>query len=214
MSVIGKMAARFPDMKFVIRPHPLEDPETWRTHFQDVANVAVRDGGSAIPWLSAARCVVHSACTTGIEAYILGRPVTEYYPAAIPRGELDPLLPGKITGACNDADELAQWIGVNFARNTPVERKASSDDLIAHHLQNSRKPNAYSEMAAAMDGFRGPRPWAGLLNKISGKHSRKKMQKRYIDLDEVNGYLQSFVTCNVRDRYVPAVVDEVGIKLQ
>ena len=47
----------------------------------------------AIPWLSAARCVVHSACTTRIEAYILGRPVTEYYPAAIPRGELDPLLP-------------------------------------------------------------------------------------------------------------------------
>jgi hypothetical protein len=49
---------------------------------------------------------------------------------------------------------------------------------------------------------------------MSGKHARKKMQKRYIDLDEVNSYLQSFVTCNVRDRFVPAVVDEVGIKLQ
>ena len=36
----------------------------------------------------------YSACTTGIEAYILNRPVTEYYPAAIPRSELDPILPG------------------------------------------------------------------------------------------------------------------------
>jgi hypothetical protein len=26
--------------------------------------------------------------------------------------------------------------------------------------------------------------------------------------------LQAYVTCNVRDRFVPAVVDEVGIKLQ
>ena len=67
MDVVGKMAARFPKQNFVVRPHPLEDPDTWRTRFQDVANVSVRDGGSAIPWLSAARCVVHSACTTGIE---------------------------------------------------------------------------------------------------------------------------------------------------
>ena len=39
MSVVDKMAARFPKQKFVVRPHPLEDPETWRTQFQDVANV-------------------------------------------------------------------------------------------------------------------------------------------------------------------------------
>ena len=52
------------------------------------------------------------------------------------------------------------------------------------------------------------------LNKMSRKHARKKMQKRYIELDEVNRYLQSFVTCNVRDEFVPAVIDEVGIKLQ
>ena len=55
--------------------------------------------------------------------------------------------------------------------------------------------------------FRGSRPWAGLLNKVSGKCAPKKMQKRYIDLDEVNGLLQSHVACNVRDRFV-------GIKLQ
>jgi hypothetical protein len=30
----------------------------------------------------------------------------------------------------------------------------------------------------------------------------------------VNGLLQSLAGCNVRDRFVPAVVDEVGIKLQ
>ena len=34
MSVIGEMAARFPNLKFVVRPHPLEDPETWRDSLQ------------------------------------------------------------------------------------------------------------------------------------------------------------------------------------
>ena len=40
------------------------------------------------------------------------------------------------------------------------------------------------------------------------------MQKRYIDLDEVNGLLRAYVACNVRDKFVPAVMDDVGIKLQ
>ena len=80
MSAIDQMAARFPNLKFLVRPHPLEEPETWRDHFKDTPNVAVQSGGSVIPWLIAARCVVHSACTTGIEAYILNRPVTEYHP--------------------------------------------------------------------------------------------------------------------------------------
>jgi surface carbohydrate biosynthesis protein len=214
MSVIGEMAARFPNLKFVVRPHPLEDPDAWRAHFKDTGNVTVRDGGSAIPWLSAARCVIHSACTTGIEAYILGTPVTEYYPAAIPRSEFDPLLPGEITGTSSDTDALARWIEAHVSSDVRVERNSSCDELIAYHLHNSRQPSAYSEMAAAMDSFRGPPPWAWLLNRISRKRVPKKMQKRYIGLDEVNELLQSYVNCDVRERFVPAVVDEVGIRLQ
>jgi hypothetical protein len=69
-------------------------------------------------------------------------------------------------------------------------------------------------MATALESFRAPPPWAGLLNKVSREHAPKKMQKRYLKLDEVNGLLQSYVSCNVRNQFVPAVVDEVGIKLQ
>jgi surface carbohydrate biosynthesis protein len=214
VNAVELMARRYPNYQFIVRPHPLENADEWRSLFKDFDNVLIRDGGSAIPWLSAARCVIHSACTTGIEAYILNRPVTEYYPAAIPRSEFDPLLPGKVTGCCHSADELAQWIEANMSAEVPVNRRAASDDLIAYHLQNAGQPNAYSEMATALESFRGPRPWAKLLNKISREHAPKKMQKRYLELDEVNGLLQAYVTCNVRDRFVPAVVDEVGIKLQ
>jgi len=214
MDVVQEIATRFPDQKFIVRPHPLEDPDTWRSHLADVGNVHVRDGGSPIPWLSAARCVVHSACTTGIEAYILKTPVTEYYPGAIPRSELDPALPGEVTGACHSVDELAQWIKTHTSQHVVADHNAASDDLIAQHLQNARHPAAYAEMAAAMENFRGPRPWAKILNKVSRERVPGKMKKRYIELDEVNGFLQSYVDCHVRDRFVPAVVDEVGIKLR
>lgn len=213
VNIVEQMAGRFPDLQFIVRPHPLESVDVWKSHFQNIGNVLIRDGGSAIPWMSAARCVIHSACTTGIEAYILNRPVTEYYPASIPRSELDPMLPGEVTGCCHSADELEQWIKANFSGGV-ARRRASSDQLIAHHLKNAQQPNAYTEMASALESFRAPPRWAGLLNKVSRERIPKKMQKRYIELDEVNGLLQSLAGCNVRDRFVPAVVDEVGIKLQ
>ncbi|HUW73502.1 MAG TPA: surface carbohydrate biosynthesis protein [Methyloceanibacter sp.] len=212
MEGVAAMASRFPDQTFVVRPHPLEDPDVWRARFEDVSNVLVRDGGPAVPWLSAARCVIHNACTTGIEAYILNRPVTEYYPDAA-RSELDPVLPGKVTGGCTGRDELAQWIEANMAGQVAVNRRASSDELIAHHVRNAVQPNAYTEMATAMESFRAPPPWAPLMNKVSRAHAPKKMQKRYIELGEVNALLQSFVDCKVRDRFVPAVSDDVGIRL-
>lgn len=214
VSVVEDMSRRFPEVRFIVRPHPLEDVEFWKTQFQNCDNVLIRDGGSAIPWMSAARCVIHNACTTGIEAYILNRPVTEYYPASVPRSELDPVLPGKVTGCIETSDELVQWIAANMAKEVPVNRKPSSDELIAYHLQNAREPKAFSKMATALESFRAPPPWAGLLNKVSREHAPKKMQKRYLKLDEVNGLLQSYVSCNVRNQFVPAVVDEVGIKLQ
>ena len=131
--------------------------------------------------MSAARCVITAPARQASKPIILNRPVTEYYPAAIPRSELDPIFPGKVTGCCHDPDELAHWIGANVSGQAPVNRRPASDDLIAYHLQNARQPNAYTEMATA------PPPWAKLLNKVSREHAPKKMQKRYID--EVDGLL-------------------------
>ena len=100
-------------------------------------------------------------------------------PASVPRSELDPVLPGKVTGCIETSDELVQWIEANIAKEVPVNREPSSDELIAYHLQNAREPKAYSKMATAMESFRAPPPWAGLLNKVSREHAPKKMQKRY-----------------------------------
>ena len=117
----------------------------------------------------AARCVVHNACTTGIEAYLLDKPVIEYHPASIPRGEFDPILPGQVTGTCESIETLAEWIEVNASAGARVQRNGATEELIAYHLQNYRQPNAYREMADAMESFRGPRPWARLLNRLSRK---------------------------------------------
>ena len=120
INVIKEMANRFTDLKFIVRPHPIENAEMWRVHFKDFGNVLIREGGAATPWLSAARCVIHNCCTTGIEAYMLEKPVTEFYPGSIPRSEFDPTLPGEVTGVCDSADALAAWMKLELDVNLPT----------------------------------------------------------------------------------------------
>ena len=215
VNVIGAMAARFPDVKFIVRPHPMENAALWKTHFMDRANIMIRKDGTAMPWLSAARCVIHNCCTTGIEAHILGKPVIEFYSSAIPRSEFDPTLPGEVTGVCESADDLAAWIEVCIkGKPTNKKHRAHVDDLLANHLRNYKEPDAHVEIAMALESLQAPGLRAKLQNIVSREYAPKKMQKRYIDLDQVNALLRSYVACNVREQFIPAVVDDVGIKLQ
>ncbi len=213
MDAIAEIAARLPNLKFIVRPHPIENAETWTSRLESVANVDILSDGVANPWLAAARCVVHNACTTGIEAYLLDKPVIEYHPASIPRGEFDPILPGQVTGSCDNVEELARWIENYAYGGARVQRNRETEELIDYYLKNYRQPNAYREMADALESFRGPRPWAKLLNKLSQKHDARKMQQRYFSVGEVDRLLQAYVDCELRDKFPPPVFDEVGIRL-
>jgi surface carbohydrate biosynthesis protein len=213
MNTIEEIASSLSRLRFVVRPHPVENIEVWKARFQGLGNVEICSEGVANPWLSAARCVVHNACTTGIEAYLLDKPVIEYYPASIARLEFDPILPGQVTGTCESRESLAKWIEANASAEACIQRNASTEQLIAYHLQNYRQPNAYRAMADALESFRGPRPWAKLLNKLSKKHDPRKMQQRYFSVREVDRLLQSYVDCDRREKFVRPVLDEVGIRL-
>jgi surface carbohydrate biosynthesis protein len=210
---IAEVARRLPEQKFVVRPHPNENVDVWKENFAGVANVEICDEGAATPWLSAARCVVHNACTTGVEAYMLDKPVIEYHPADIPRGEYDPIFPGQITGACNSADSLTEWIRQHASGAADEARGVENDALIAYYLQNYREPSAYREMADALEGFEAPGLWANLRNRLSGKRNERKMQQRYFAAEDVDRLLMAYVACNLSDKFTPAVADEIGIKL-
>ena len=57
--------------------------------FASFKNVVVTRDESVLPWIRAAELVVHSNCTTGIEAVLAGRPVLNLLPECEGRTELD-----------------------------------------------------------------------------------------------------------------------------
>ena len=80
LRAIRLAAARFPDLTFVVRPHPFEDPRAWSSAIGPVPNVVISATGSISPWIAHASAIVHHGSTTALEATIRGVPVIAFDP--------------------------------------------------------------------------------------------------------------------------------------
>jgi surface carbohydrate biosynthesis protein len=76
-ATIGLVAAlrkAHPDLNIVLRPHPSERISTWTDAFPGDPAIRVLREGSAVPWIRASKLLIHTNCTTGVEAIALGKP--------------------------------------------------------------------------------------------------------------------------------------------
>lgn len=79
-SLLTWCAAQAPDHTIVVRPHPSEGRDYWDKFAAENPNVQVVWGTPHVPYMMAADLVVHTNCTTGIEAAILDRPSLNLMP--------------------------------------------------------------------------------------------------------------------------------------
>ena len=70
---IGRLAAARPDRQILVRPHPFESEEVYRTALGRHANVVVDGAGSVLDMIQNAAAVIHLNCGTAIEAVLLGK---------------------------------------------------------------------------------------------------------------------------------------------
>jgi surface carbohydrate biosynthesis protein len=65
---------RFPEHRIVLRPHPSESAETWEKIVAGRPRIDVIREGAAVAWILASDVLLHTNCTTGVEAMALDRP--------------------------------------------------------------------------------------------------------------------------------------------
>jgi len=81
IKLISTLAEEFTNQTIIVRPHPSDLPDFWRSQRGKFAkNVKIIDEGSISPWIRAANLVIHNNCTTGIEAWVGKIPVIAYSP--------------------------------------------------------------------------------------------------------------------------------------
>jgi surface carbohydrate biosynthesis protein len=80
LGMLPRLAAVFPHHTIVIRTHPSESREPWIDRARGLSNVRVIEEGSANEWMLASEITIQNNCSTGIEAYLLGKPAISYRP--------------------------------------------------------------------------------------------------------------------------------------
>jgi surface carbohydrate biosynthesis protein len=65
-----RLARNFPEIQFVLRPHPFEDIRSY-DRLAELPNAAVIQDGTSIEWINGARLLLHQNCSTAIEATML-----------------------------------------------------------------------------------------------------------------------------------------------
>ena len=159
-----RLACAFPDRTIVIRPHPSEDASVYQAVFDVLPNVVVVNEGHVAPWLLACETLIHSGCTTGMEAFLADTPVLYYRPGMGENDAADSLLAGMFGVPCLTPEDVVERIlggGDGIVRAQP-EVDPRAHDLVANLRCDAISPlvDVILDVAARQRPTAGPAPRA------------------------------------------------------
>lgn len=182
LKLVPQLAAEFDDLKIVIRPHPSESHESWREAAGGATNVEVLYEGHVYPWLMASEVMIHSGCTTGMEGYLLERPVLSYMPVSSEQSEDN--LPNQLSHRVYSYDDLIGAAREYISGARQAKQTADLDALIDPYILNRTERTASDEIAERVDEFLASGGMNGnsVLDRLVGWTSAKgRMIKKQID---------------------------------
>jgi len=151
--MVGEVGKAFPTHTVLIRPHPSENHETWKHAAKGCSNVHVHFEGHVTPWLLAADAIIHNSCTTGLEGYLLNRPVFAFQPITSER--FDKKLPNAVSQQATSSKELIDLIRTALSSPTPLQKNGSCErtQLVEKYLAFLNGPFASEKIVDILENF-------------------------------------------------------------
>lgn len=103
-----RLAKQYPDTTVVYRPHPAEEMSYYDNLFTE-ENILVTSEGCSLEWIVDAGAFIHVDCTTGIEAFLVGKEVISYLPPKHMGGLTD--APVEASTVFQNQDEIIERVG-------------------------------------------------------------------------------------------------------
>lgn len=119
-----------PEMAVVVRPHIAEAEEAWRLLLRGFPNVVVTRHGTISDYLAHAVALLHQGCTTGIEAFISGKPAFSIQSRSAPKSVIN--LADRLSVPVHSPEELLAALRKNQSRPkapSPADVAELSDRL-------------------------------------------------------------------------------------
>ncbi len=174
LETLARLAHDNPAARFLVRPHPFENPMPYRERFGGVPTVEINGEGNILPVIAHASLVLHLNCGSAVETNLLGKiPVSlEFLNTDTMRRHAP--LPSQISCPAEGYDELCAWVrdpGGCAARHDPalvmkdhiapwfgpIDGRASerlADGLVELARRSTRTPRR--SLARSLRGGRSP----------------------------------------------------------
>jgi surface carbohydrate biosynthesis protein len=167
-SIVKSIAEKFKNRIIIVRPHPSEDLQKVVDQYSSFENVRVLHVGSHVAWTLASDILIHSSCTTGMEAAIAGKVSVSLVTAEnwISRA----FLTNRVNPVYRSVDALASDVNsflvgdkqISMPSLTPFEpiihniRSVSSVEIIAKFMAGMMRPVASLNIARFETADRNP----------------------------------------------------------
>ncbi len=108
------------DYNIVVRPHPEEKIDTYQDYFKNLSNVFITNSGSVVPWIIGSETLIHSDCTTAVEALMLNKKSISFLDRSLDKSVLT-ILPQKGSYVFYDEDKVVEFIKNKSFKNNETE---------------------------------------------------------------------------------------------
>ena len=132
----------------VVRPHPAENQEPWHAIAAQCNNLHVTNEGNVIPWLIAAKALVHNGCTTAVEAAVLGTPAISYRPVI--DDACDFALPNSLSHEAFSLEQLLSEVGAISEGRPCPDNGSARRAILARHIASLEGPLAADRIVSAL----------------------------------------------------------------
>lgn len=143
--LVKETALAYPQYTIVLRPHPSENLIFYQQAFSRFKNVVVRRDKSVLNWIRSAELVIHSNCTTGIEAVLAERPVLNLLPANAARTGLDLEVAREAGLIASSIPDALEKIGEILAGRAPTHTWSAHAKAILNNLKTEAVPTMVKE---------------------------------------------------------------------
>jgi surface carbohydrate biosynthesis protein len=184
---VREMAARRKDLPIILRPHPSENHRTWQTCFEEISNVHIVLDRDHVAWILAARAMVHSGCTTGLESSLLGTPAIGICPGRHPWH--DGFISNQASDISETSAEAVQRTMEILATHHEIDEEQSRSLLnklkpsleIEHDRRSSRRmADVFTDLQSSATLAAADHRWdRSRGNTLSGR----RQEKAYIGLE-------------------------------
>ena len=146
---IKNLASEFTNEKFIIRPHPFENINSYKKIFENLGNIKVIYSGAIQEWFPNAKFIIHSGCTTAIEGFYNELSTICYAP--IEGNGNEQFTTFKISEVVKDYHSLSNLFKSkldNFNDNNDKKEKIS---YIKYYIHNYGSKNSYDVITNIID---------------------------------------------------------------